>query len=222
MQIQSFKPSFAAVVHGIYEWDCTDPDTSGQWYVPSERDTSVGAVTTDGGVVNVYSVDTLTDDCYGEVTAIEFCYRYTVSDDGEADGQAYFNWTVFILEDDGSGPFVINNIYTIESRPSLLNSASCTDGGLFTRRCCDTQHIGTFILSMNFAFAITESAQGNTHGAVLLGFPDALPEYRVHNVIQLNKNIFTNFDSLSVGSTLPRLQSLERALRFLWFIVGKY
>ena len=216
----------AAVVHGLYEWDCTDPDTNvnEQWYIPSERDTinSVEAVGTDGEVINIYRVGNLSENCYGEVTAIEFCYRYTVPEEVEADEQTYFNWTVLILNDVGRGSFVINSIYTIESRPSLLENASCTDEGA-TRRCCDVQQISSFILPINFTFAVTESGQGNTHDAKLSGFPDALSQYQVNNVALLTKDGF-GIESFSVGSTLPRLASTltQRAIRMLWFVVGKF
>ena len=121
---------YTGVVHGLYEWACTDPDTNGQWYIPSERETSVEAVGTNRELVIIYCVGNLTGNCYGEVTAIEFCYRYTVSGVGEP----YFNWTVLILGDVGRGPFVINNVLTIESSPARLGSDSCTDEEA-TRHC---------------------------------------------------------------------------------------
>ena len=69
---------------------------------------------------------------------------------------------------------------------------------------------------MNFIFGVTEAAQGNTHGATLLGFADFLSQYRVDSMLQGKAGL-----SLSVGSTVPRVQVLQRGLRMLWFITGK-
>ena len=169
----------------------------------------------DRNVIHIYPVGNLPASCSGEVTAIEFCYRYTISGEGEP----YFNWTVLILGDVGSGSFVVNNIFTIESRPAMLSSDSCTNDGTDSRRCCDVQQITRFTLPTNFIFAFTESTQGNTHGAVLLGFPDAAPQYHVNNVILLSRNDYIT--SFSVGSTLPRTPSSLRAIRMIWFVIGK-
>ena len=206
--------------HRQYRWACTEPEASGQWYIPSERDFDPGeTVSTLGGLVTIYRVGNLAGNCYGEVTAIEFCYRYTVSGVGEP----YFNWTVFILGDDGSGPFVIDNIYTIESSPAQLGNDNCygppPTGDV--RSCCDLKQIKSFTLPVNFAFAITESAQGNTHGANLLGFSDSRIEYTVSDVMLLNKDTL-NFASLAIGSTVPRTQSIQRSIRLLWFVTGKH
>ena len=201
----------SGVVHGQYQWACTQPDDNGQWYIPSERDKDVTAGPTENNLIHIYPVGNLTESCSGEVTAIEFCYRYTVSGGGEP----YFNWTVLILGGDGSS-FVVNNIFTIESRPAMLSNGNCTNDGT-TRSCCDVQQI-TFTLPKNFTFAFTESTHGNTHGAELLGFHESLPQYSV-NVRLLNRDTFIT--SLSVGSTLPRTPSAQRAIRMIWFVIGK-
>ena len=208
--------SFAGVVHGQYRWACTEQDDNGRRYIPSERDTEdVIAGGTENNLIHIYPVGNLTESCSGEVTAIEFCYRYTVSGEGEP----YFNWTVLILGDMGRDSFMVNNIYTIESDPARLSSDSCTDSGT-TRRCCDVQQITTFTLPTNFTFAFTGSTEGNTHGAVLLAFPDSLPQYRVNNMMLLNRDVHNT--SLSVGSTLPNpMQQNQRGIRMLWFVIGK-
>ena len=70
---------------------------------------------------------------------------------------------------------------------------------------------------MNLIFGVTESTQGNTHRATLLGYHDALPQYWVATVL-LNKAGLT----LSVGSTVSSAPVAQRGLRMLWFIVGKH
>ena len=195
-----------------YRWDCTAPDHNGQRYIPSERNRDAQNATTDGGSLHIYRVPTLDTSCYGPVTAIEYCYEYRTSAES---GQPTFNWTVLILEDTGSN-FVINSIYFITS--SLpLDSANCTNDGQ-VRTCCDRTSIEGFDLSApNFAFGVTESAQGNTHGAALLGFSDALPQYRV-DVLQFNRAEVT----LSVGSTIRNRPTVQRGICMLWFVIGKH
>jgi hypothetical protein len=146
------------------------------------------------------------------VTAIEYCYRYTTND---GSGQPTFNWTVLILEDSGND-FMVNSIYVILSRLPA-NSEKCTNNGQH-RTCCDRNNIEGFDLPMsNFAFGVTESAQGNTHEATLLGFADALPQYRV-DVILLTRTEVT----LSIGSTIRDRSPVPRGIRMLWFVIGKH
>ena len=195
-----------------YQWDCTAPDHNGQRYIPSERNRDAQTATTDGGSLHIFSVSTLDTSCYGPVTAIEYCYEYRTT---AGSGQPTFNWTVLILEVTGN-IFVINGIYFISSRLPV-DSANCTnDGQLCT--CCDRTNIEGFDLPMsNFAFGVIESAQGNTHGATLLGFSDALPQYRV------DVPLFTRAEvTLSIGSTIRNRQTLLRGICMLWFVIGKY
>jgi hypothetical protein len=147
------------------------------------------------------------------VNAIEYCYRYSTS---AGSGQPTFNWTVLILEDSGND-FIINSVYVILSRLPV-DSENCTsDGQLHT--CCDRNDIEGFdLLTPNFAFGVIESAQGNTHGATLLGFIDALPQYQV-DVLLLSRAGVT----LSVGSTIIRNRpTVPRGIRMLWFVIGKH
>ena len=195
-----------------YQWDCTEPDGNGEKYLPSERDRTVLSAITDGNSLHIYRVPNLNARCYGPVAAIEYCYRYS---NNAGSGQPTFNWTVLILEDAVSNNFRIRSIYPIQSRGSR-GSASCTNSGNVVT-CCDVTSIDRFDLSMpNFIFGVTESAQGNTHGATLLGFHDGIPQYHVDTLLQ-NKAGLT----LSVGSTIPSLQTAPRGLRMLWFIIGK-
>ena len=92
---------------GGYEWNCTDriqKDGGQEWFVPGMRNTTTPYVVgTAGNQLNIYHIDSLNEGCYGEVTAIEFCYRYNTTEDGEA----IFNWTVLIMENDGSRSFTV-------------------------------------------------------------------------------------------------------------------
>ena len=185
---------------------------NGQRYIPSERNQNVLTAETIGGALYVFRVPNLDTNCYGSVTAIEYCYRYT-QDDGS--GPVTFNWTVLILEEAGSN-FVINSRYAIQSRGSQ-GSASCTNSGQGQVTCCDVTDIKRFNLPMNFIFGVTESAQGNTAGATLLGYHDALPQYRVNTVLLTKAGL-----SLSVGSTIPSIPPAQRGLRMLWFVIGKH
>ena len=168
--------------------------------------------TTSVNTLNVYSVENLNQNCVGEVSAIEYCYQYSVTP-----GQAVFNWTVLILENLPGNSFRITNLYAIDSRPDSLDSGSCMDtsNGMM-RRCCDVEQISGFNLSVDVVFGVTESSQGNTHSASLLGFSDALPQYRVDTVL-LN----SGDHSLSIGSTVPSAPVVQRGLRMLWFVIGK-
>ena len=192
-----------------YQWDCTAPGQNGQRYIPSERNRDALNAMTDGGSLHIYRVPTLDDSCYGPVTAIEYCYRYRTT---AGSGQPTFNWTVLILEETPGNDFVTNRILSIASRLPV-NSANCTN------TCCDRTNIEEFDLpTSNFAFGVTESAQGNTHGATLLGFSDTLSQYWV-DTIQFNKNE----ETISIGSTiyLRNRPAAERSIRMLWFIIGK-
>ena len=150
--------------------------------------------------------------CHGEVTAIEYCYQYSVSGEGDA----VFNWTVLILEESGDS-FMITNVYVIQNHPRLVSSENCTNVGGGQVTCCDATHISGFVLPMNFVFGVTEADQGNTHGATLLGFFDGFSQYMV-DTTQLSKAGL----SLSVGTTVLRVPVIQRGLRMLWFIIGKY
>ena len=48
-------------------------------------------------------VRNLTGKCQSEVTAIEYCYQYDISGEGEA----VFNWIVLILDSEEAGNFRI-------------------------------------------------------------------------------------------------------------------
>ena len=199
-----------------YEWACTGPDDNGQRYVPSERDRDTTTSKTDGNSLLIYRVPPLDADCYGPVTTIEYCYRYSSS---AGSGQVTFNWTVLILEESGN-QFVINNIYVIQSDHSR-SSANCTGWGRAGPvTCCDRTNINTFDLPRNFSFGIIASApnQGNTPNAALLRYADALSQYRV-DTIEVHRDSLT----LSMGLTImPSTPAAMRGLHLLWFVVGKH
>ena len=70
-----------------YHWNCSEPDESGERYIPGiERDygSNVLTTTTAGDSVNLYHVQNT--DCYvnQEVTAIDFCYQYSTTEEREA------------------------------------------------------------------------------------------------------------------------------------------
>ena len=146
------------------------------------------------------------------MTAIEYCYQYTVS----GEGVAVFNWTVLILENSPGNNFRITNLYVIDSHPDSLDSGSCMNTNSGMRRCCDVEQISGFNLSENFVFGVTGPSQGNTHSASLLGFSDALPQYRVDTTLLSSAGL-----SLSIGSTVPSVPVLQRGLQMLWFVIGK-
>ena len=211
----SVSQSMAGVAR--YRWNCSEPDERGVRYIPGVREyeSDVLTATTDGNTINIYRVQNLNTECYGEVTAIEFCYQYTTM----GSGKAIFNWTVLILEE--TSDFTITRIYAIESRPdSMSGRGDCEniDGGM--AKCCDRQYISNFNFESNkFVFGVTESAQGNTHRATLLGFFDneqSLPEYIVDTV-----HIPKKQQTISVGSSLSKMVVIGRGLRMLWFIIGK-
>jgi hypothetical protein len=197
------------------------PDVRGERYIPgieidfeSPRDILAEIVTqpTAGDSLAIYRVPNLNADCTREaVTAIEFCYRY----DTEGTGEPVFNWTVLILEE--SNVFTITRIIVIENHPDLLNGNNCMDAGGGLIACCDREDISSFnFQTNNFIFGVTESAQGNTHGATLLQVHESQIEYVVDTLM-----ISATGQNISVGSTLPRLQGTPRGLQLLWFVIGK-
>ena len=194
----------------MYQWNCTAPNENGQRYIPSDRDRDAFTSRTYGNQLYVYSFSNLDTSCYGPVTAIEYCYRYNVSTES---GTFAFNWTVLVLEDAGSN-FVINRTYFIESHGSV-GSADCILSNTDQMTCCDVINIESFDLPMVFIFGVTESAQGNTNNAELLGFADPLPQFQVGTLI-LSKAAL----NLSVGSSVPRSILVTRGVRMLWFVIG--
>ena len=154
----------------------------------------------------------MNQNCLGEVSAIEYCYQYTVGGQGEA----IFNWTVLILENSKGGSFRITNLYVIDSRPDSLDSGSCMSTSNGKRRCCDVEQISGFNLPVDFVFGVTGPSQGNTHSASLLGCHESLSQYLVGTQQHVSAGL-----SLSVGSTIPRITPILRGLRMLWFVIGK-
>ena len=206
---------FVSIINAVicqYRWNCTAPDQNGQRYIPNETDRGAETAPSAGDSLYIFRVPILDVSCYGPVTAIEYCYEYSTN---AGSGQPTFNWTVLILEDTGNN-FVINSIYFILSHLPL-DSANCTnDDEVHT--CCDRTNIEGFDLpTLNFAFGVIESAQGSTHEAALLGFSDALPQYRV-DVVPLNRAEVT----LSIGSTIRNRSPVQRGIRMLWFVIGKH
>ena len=206
----SFSHSCCCTGVARYQWTCTEPDVDGRRYIPGVRDRGELASGTYAAVLYVYPVGNLDENCHGEVTAIEYCYQY----DNNGEGEAVFNWTVLILDSDVPGNFRITNLHVIESHPNSLN---CTEGT--QRRCCDTNSINGFILPVNFVFGVTGPAQGNTHGATLLGFHESLSQYLV-STSQISRSELQG--GVTVGSKFTRRQNIQslRGLRMLWF-VGK-
>ena len=199
-----------------YEWSCTERDNGGQRYIPSIRrdlDQNVLTMATVGGELNIYHLSDLEEACYGSVVEIEYCYQFN----NTTEGPAVFNWTVLIFEQTQSSDFIVKIMDTIiiESCALYANCMS-VPGQPLKEQCCDTTVVPEFELSMNFTFGVTESAQGNTHDATLLGFHHS--QYRV-NAIRLNKAR----QSLTIGSTVDLSGvSVEpnSGLRMLWFIIG--
>ena len=174
------------------------------------RDTR-STTTTPDNVLHIYRVPTLDTSCYGPVTAIEYCYRYSQATAGG--GQVTFSYTVLIFEDTGNN-FLINSTYTIQSRGSV-DSPHCDSSGNEVT-CCDVTNIEIFILPSNFIFGVISSAQGNTNGVTLLGFHES--EYGVDAVLRRRDEV-----TLSVGSTIRNIEATaSRGLRMLWFVIGKH
>ncbi len=88
------------------------------------------------------------------------------------------------------------------------------DTGMEQAECCEREYIMISSFNFqtnNFIFGVTESAQGNTHGATLLGFFESQPEYIVHTLL-----ISAVGKTIAVGSTLIRLNTgVQRGLRML-------
>ncbi len=183
--------------------------------MPSERDRSVTTAATDGStLIYIYRVPNLDASCYGPVTAMEYCYRYSTS--AGAGSTATFNWTVLILEENGRNRFMIDSSYVIQSHGSIGDEKCTSNGGQVT--CCDTTNVTRFDLPVNFAFGVTESAQENTHNAELQRFADAFSQYRV-GTLQVSKVDQT----LSAGSTImPSTPEAQIGLHLLWFVIGKH
>ena len=160
----------------------------------------------------IYCVESLNGNCLGEVSAIEYCYQYTVS----GQGVAVFNWTVLILKNSQGDNLMITNLYVIDSCPDSLDSGSCMNTSNGMRRCCDVEQISGFNLSVDFVFGVTGPSQGNTHSASLLGYHKSLSQYLVDTLQHNSAGL-----SLSLGSTIPRITTIQRSLRMLWFVVGK-
>ena len=170
---------------------------------------------TAGDVVNIYRVPNLNSDCT-EVTAIEYCYRYSTAGQEEP----VFNWTVLILEEN-SNSFIITRIISIESHPNLLDADHCINVGGGRTGCCDREDFNSFSVvtdnSFMFVFGVTESAQGNTREAALLGAHPSQHEYVVNTL-----RIFIGGRTIAVGSTLTKLlQGQQLGLRLLQFVIGK-
>ena len=66
---------------------------------------------------------------------------------------------------------------------------------------------------------MTESAQGNTHGAALLGSHDTVSQFRVDTIQQNKAGLNLSVDS-TIMSTVPVNPLL--GLPYLWFVVGNY
>ena len=200
------------------------PNNNGERYIPGIEigfERNILTVTTVGDEVTINRVQNLNSqtECTGvrEVTAIEFCYRYNATGQGEP----VFNWTVLILEEDEDG-FTISRIITIESHPNnTLNEGHCINVGEGKTGCCDREDFNSFSVVTNnndmFVFGVTESAQGNTRDATLLGAHDSQAEYRVDTL-----RISTGGQTIAVGSTLTKpLQGQQLGLRLLRFVMGK-
>ena len=202
-----------------YQWTCTQADDNeyGEIYIPSVREygesNSVLTGSTNGHIIRIYRVQSLSAECYGEVTAIEFCYEYYPVGSGEP----VFNWTVLILEE--TNVFTITGIISIESHPNADNGAICMSTGVGLTECCDREYVSSFnIQTNNFVFGLTQSAQGNTHRATLLRFFESQLDYTVDTLL-----IAAVGQTISVGSTLLRPNNgVQRGLHLLWFVIGKF
>ena len=188
----------------MYKWNCTEPDADGLRYIPSLRDHNVLSATTVGNELNIYQLPAnLCENCYGRVVGIEYCYQFSTT----AAGPAVFNWTVLILEKRHS-EFTILDTISIESCSDVAN---CSEPG----KCCDVTNSFTHLnLTRKFTFGVTESSEGNTHNASLLGFADARSQYRVNTTKLGSAGL-----SLSVGSDVPSVQVAQTGIRMLWFVV---
>ena len=157
--------------------------------------------------IHLYRIQNVNSECYGEVNAIDFCYQFGISGVGEP----VFNWTVLIFEE--THVFTITEVFSIESHPNSLGPANClyNDAG---GECCDRVLIPGFYYATNsLVFGFVESAQGNTHAATLQGFFMA---YRVNTLFIPSTGI-----NISIGSTLPKVSGVPRALRMIWLVFGE-
>ena len=197
-----------------YDWTCTDADDESRRYIPCiTRDLDdVKHVPTNGDELHIYHLSELDESCYGRVIAIKYCYQFN-----DTTVPAAFNWTVLILEDRLSdhNNFEVIDTITIESCES--DTTSCRSGQPWPP-CCDMINIENIdlVIEQKFTFGVIKSAQGNTAGATLLGFADALPQYQV-DVVLINRVGLT----LSVGSTIRNRSPAQRGIRMLWFVIGK-
>ena len=68
-----------------YQWACSQDGERGERYIPSVRDYESNVLTgsANGREIHIYHVQNLNTECYGEVTAIEFCYEYNTIGLGE-------------------------------------------------------------------------------------------------------------------------------------------
>ena len=203
-----------------YHWNCSKPNEHQERHIPGIRqypnDVAIGVV--NGDEIHLYRVHNLSTECTGEVTAIEYCYQYY----SNLTGEAVFNWTVLFFGKEREG-FEITRIDNVESHPSSLPESDCrVDTSVpETLTCCDRKSIPSFPLDPqmnNFIFGVTESAQGNTHNASLLGFHSSLVQYRVDTMIVSKAGIQND---ISVGYALPRPSVAKRGLLMLWFVIGK-
>ena len=202
-----------------YQWNCSEPNKHGERYIPGAREypSDVEINVINGHEIRLHRVENLTVECTGEVTAIEYCYQYYSIEPGEA----IFNWTVLFLKEE-SDSFKITKVHSIESHPNSLPENDCQNDTRVpgTIRCCDRENITSFDLDLqmnDFIFGVTESAQGNTHNAALLGF-HSLPEYNVDTMLVSKAGLMMN---ISVGYTLPKPSGARRGLHMLWFVIGK-
>ena len=179
-------------------------------------DVEISAI--NGHEIHLHRVENLTAECTGEVTAIEFCYRYYSSEPGEAT----FNWTVLFLNEE-SDSLKITRIDNIVSCPESLSESDCQNDTRVpgTIKCCDRENITSFDLDLqvnDFIFGVTESVRGNTQNAALLGFHSSLSEYNVDTMLVSKAGLLNN---ISVGYTLPKPSGARRGLHMLWLVIGK-
>ena len=211
---------YAIGVLAEYQWNCSEPNKHGERYIPGVREYSsdVEINVINEHEIRLHRVENLTVVCTGEVTAIEFCYRYYSTEPGEA----IFNWTVLFLKEE-SGSFKVTKVYSIKSRPNSLPENDCQNDTRVpgTIKCCDRENITSFDLDLqrnDFIFGVTESAQGNTHNVALLGFHSSLPEYNVDTMLVSKAALMMN---ISVGYVLPKPSGARRGLHMLWFVIGQ-
>ena len=197
-----------------YAWNCTTPNCQGQKFIPDIRDLSDIAdnATLNGDILNIYSVPSLNHNCDGQVTGIEYCYCYRTN--GQ-ETTIRFNWTLLVLSEAGQGSgglptFTIIDYYNIESH---MHSGPGESG----ENCvCNWTDILDFDLpEEKFAFAVTESAIGNSHEAALQRSHDTVASLRVYTTEQ-TPPVSLSRGSSFMASTTARLLGLP----YLWFVVG--